>query len=295
MKNRTIAGFSVTKCSAFQFLKKRVRKWKKSDRFKPEKMLVIKADDPESKSGKGPRMVAHSSKMECHCCQGNIAHKCDGLWERGSSKCSPKGFQEAGAACRQLVQEGCGPMSDSTSPIEASIGHLLKRRERLKRWLPTFLSLGRTICGSIWEEGFGGLMIVLLFFLGFMTICRRRISELQRSNVKVNSENIPLTKPTQATAIQVQFILSIQTSLKVQSRADKMLHCELRSAPGRPSSSEEACGGSQELAGDASSALELSGPLQAVSTSPFHAITSVPEVPEQDRAQAPPELLVADW
>ncbi|XP_072912430.1 serine/threonine-protein kinase Sgk1 isoform X3 [Hemitrygon akajei] len=86
MKNRTIAGFSVTKCSAFQFLKKRVRKWKKSDRFKPEKMLVIKADDPESKSGKGPRMVAHSSKMECHCCQGNIAHKCDGLWKRGSSK-----------------------------------------------------------------------------------------------------------------------------------------------------------------------------------------------------------------
>ncbi|XP_048452688.1 uncharacterized protein LOC125483108 [Rhincodon typus] len=148
MKNRTIAGFSVTKCSAFQFLKNRVRKWirsakvnvdkhqhthlnksdafvkatpqkdadpqlrcqstcqechvsqvmaikvgtransrnfkvrrwKKSDRFKPDELLPIKTDKSDScasQTGKVPKLAAQPAMIECHCCLTNITHKPD--------------------------------------------------------------------------------------------------------------------------------------------------------------------------------------------------------------------------
>ncbi|XP_067884684.1 uncharacterized protein [Heterodontus francisci] len=162
MKNKTIAGFSITKCSAFQFLKKRVRRWirspkvnvdkhqhthlinsdtfvkatsqndadpqlrcqstcqechvcqvmainqdikvgtrangkickvrrwKKSEKVNPDKMVTINTDNPEpcaSQKDKVPKLAAQSSIMECHCCQVNITHKSDGPWEtRKSSK-----------------------------------------------------------------------------------------------------------------------------------------------------------------------------------------------------------------
>lgn len=53
-------------------------------------MLVIKPDEPDShvpKTGKAPGLAAQSSKVECHCCQGNTTHKSTGSWEpKWSSK-----------------------------------------------------------------------------------------------------------------------------------------------------------------------------------------------------------------
>ncbi|XP_072355818.1 serine/threonine-protein kinase Sgk1 isoform X1 [Scyliorhinus torazame] len=90
MRTKTIGGFSVTKCSAFQFLKNRVRRWKKSDRINSDERLPTTTDNPEScasQMGKVPKLAAQPPIMECHCCQMNITHKSDGPLEtRKSSK-----------------------------------------------------------------------------------------------------------------------------------------------------------------------------------------------------------------
>ncbi|XP_072410046.1 serine/threonine-protein kinase Sgk1 isoform X3 [Chiloscyllium punctatum] len=143
MKNRTIAGFSVTKCSAFQFLKKRVRRWKKSDRFKPDELLPIKTDKSDScasQMGKVPKLAAQSSIIECHCCQTNITHKSDGSWQtRKNSKAKKQCPDEPPKhPSEKLFTSSCNPafmkqrrmgLNDLIQKIAASQSYACKHTE----------------------------------------------------------------------------------------------------------------------------------------------------------------------
>ncbi|XP_042188807.1 uncharacterized protein LOC103185162 [Callorhinchus milii] len=75
MKNKTIAGFSVTKCSAFQFFKKRVRRWMRSpkvsvDKYQPAHMRNSDTfvSTPTQKDAE-PQLWCQSHCQECHLCQ----------------------------------------------------------------------------------------------------------------------------------------------------------------------------------------------------------------------------------